>query len=126
MIRTLTSGLLLCAFVAVAPASACEFHGGALWTPSHSWQNFTPRESFVDPIFGDPEEELFQIQLEEPPQKARPSFSKAASEASRKAKSRIKLANHKVVEKKETEKDTLLGETARYNTSLDNASDASR
>ena len=101
------------------PAAACEFHGGAFWTPSHSWQDFTPRENFVDPIFADLEEELFQTRMEAPKEKVRPSFANAAGEASRKAKFRVRVESAKnTTEMKETDEDTVLTEAGRFTSSI--------
>lgn len=69
-------------------------HGGMFWTPSSSWQNFSPRQSFIDPAFSD--DELAQGQFDVAPtpvpqEKKRPSFSNAANHAAMAAKAKMGL-----------------------------------
>lgn len=64
------------------------------WTPSGSWQNFHPKVNLVESIYLNEDDEEFGIgddfstPIPATP-KARPSFSEAASRASRTAKFRI-------------------------------------
>ncbi|MGB6231499.1 MAG: hypothetical protein WBF53_15395 [Litorimonas sp.] len=95
MKKTVLSGLTLLALGVAAPAVACEFHGAG-WTPTSSWQNFSPIGSFQDSFengeysdlgnsFSAPETRAV------PPQRVKPSFSNAADRAARRAKTLLAM-----------------------------------
>ena len=94
--KTLQKALIVGALLGVSsPAIACDFHGGGMfWTPSGSWQNFHPKVNLVESIYLNEDDGEFALDDEfstpiPPTTKARPSFSEAASRASRTAKFRI-------------------------------------
>jgi hypothetical protein len=104
MMRTVLSGLALSTALLALPAAACDMHGvnGMHWTPMSQWQNFSPRQSFIDPAFAN-DDEMRQdtVPTTVPPARPRPTFANAANKAALSAKSKLGL---KLAPKTETAK----------------------